>query len=493
MSTLTPPPNPTRQVVEEAWPDAHGRGPRLVGVAAAVGILAAVVLPKHNFGLGTALVFAAACATVFLGSKLGDAPRRWLRLDAIDVGLVALLISMLVLRDAAWITVLCLIAALAVVAINSTRATTAVAMVASAVAVPFAGVRGMPWLVRTLRPTKSRTAWLPVLRTAAVSVVLLLVFGALFASADALFASWVDAITPDLTWGETPARVLVALAVGGVTLAAAFVNLAPPRVDRLAIPVRRSQNRLEWVVPVVVVNVVFALFLIAQAAVLFGGHAYLRRTTGLTYADYVHQGFGQLTVVTILTLTLVAWVAHTAEPGRLRNLVLGPLCVMAIIVVVSALHRMRLYEDAYGYTRLRLLVSVFEGWLGVVLLLVLVAGVRGGRWVTPAAVRLGAVSLLGLALLNPDLYIAKHNLARDTTSVAIDWEYLSDLSGDAYPAFADLPADDFSCLRHPGRFGHDNWLEFNVGRHRAATLLAEPPESSHSETCAPAQAGASIR
>ena len=51
-----------------------------------------------------------------------------------------------------------------------------------------------------------------------------------------------------------------------------------------------------------VVNAVFAAFLVAQAAVIFGGHDYLQRTTGLTYAEYVHQGFGQLTVATALTL-----------------------------------------------------------------------------------------------------------------------------------------------------------------------------------------------
>ena len=86
---------------------------------------------------------------------------------------------------------------------------------------------------------------------------------------------------------------------------------------------------------------------------------------------------------------------------------------MTIVVVVSALYRMHLYEEAYGFTRLRLLVSVFEGWLGVVVLLLLVAGAVGAsHWLVPVAVRLGAASLLGLALVNPDLYIAQHNIAR---------------------------------------------------------------------------------
>ena len=43
------------------------------------------------------------------------------------------------------------------------------------------------------------------------------------------------------------------------------------------------------------VDAVFVLFLVAQATAVFGGHDYVEDTTGLTYADYVHQGFGQLT------------------------------------------------------------------------------------------------------------------------------------------------------------------------------------------------------
>ena len=45
---------------------------------------------------------------------------------------------------------------------------------------------------------------------------------------------------------------------------------------------------------------------------MFGGHDYLQRTTGLTYAEYVHQGFGQLTVATMLTLAVVGVAARKA-------------------------------------------------------------------------------------------------------------------------------------------------------------------------------------
>jgi len=334
-------------------------------------------------------------------------------------------------------------------------------------------------------------AWLPAARTAVVSAVLLLVFGALFASADALFASWVNAFTPDITWNDLPGRAVLATFIAAGTLAAAFVALAPPAVDRLRLPRGTSRNEFEWLAPVLVVDAVFLAFLVAQATAMFGGHDYLRQTTGLTYAEYVHEGFGQLTVATMLTLTVVAWAARKATPGRRRDFALGALCVMTIVVVVSALYRMHLYEEAFGFTRLRLLVSVFEGWLGVVVVLVIVAGVVGARrWLVPVAVRLGAAGLLGLALVNPDLYIAQHNIVRADAPVGIDWVYLGKLSTDAYPALVRLPDEQFKCAtRYSAELGDDDWLAWNLSRERARDLKADRPPAGAPATFIPCPSG----
>nr|WP_272955482.1 DUF4153 domain-containing protein [Pedococcus badiiscoriae] len=487
MSTLTPPaPAPTppdapvREGLTAYWPEPPRRGPGIVAGAVGVGLLAAIVLPNRSIGVGTALVFGAIAATV-LGARTRSRP--WRPLDSLDAALVALLLATLFVRDAAWITILCLLAGLALVAVNSTRASSILALLGTAAAVPLAAIRGLPWLGRTLKPRKAVQAWFPAVRAAFVSLVLLVVFGALFASADALFASWVDAITPNITWNDLPARVALALFIATGTLAAAYVSFAPPAVDRLRLPLRPSRRQFEWLAPVTAVNAVFALFLVAQATALFGGHDYLQRTTGLTYADYVHQGFGQLTIATMLTLTVVGWAARKAVPGRTRDLALGVLCAMTIVVVVSALHRMNLYEEAYGFTRLRLLVAVFEGWLGVVVALVMAAGlVRRRGWLVPLAVRCGAVGLLGLAVLNPDLYIAEHNLSRTHTTSPVDYGYLADLSADAYPAIWKLSQDPFACVTGTGKLSppaHDDWLEWNLGRAHARDLLAgRPPATS---------------
>ncbi|MDP3891431.1 DUF4173 domain-containing protein, partial [Nocardioides sp.] len=262
---------------------------------------------------------------------------------------------------------------------------------------------------------------------------------------------------------------------GGVVLAAVYLGLNPPRVDPPRGQVRPVARRFEWLAPVLLVDVVFLVFLVAQATVIFGGHDYLRRTTGLTYAEYVHQGFGQLTVATALTL-LVVWAAArkaprdtTADRAWLRG-ALGLLCVLTLVVVASALYRMHVYQEAYGFTRLRLLVDVFEGWLGLLVLSVLVAGVTlRAAWLPRVALLSGAGLLLALAVVNPDAWIAQHNLDRYAETGKVDWSYLRGLSDDAVPVLATVPDDVAGCALQGREPADDDWLEWNLGRDRASS------------------------
>ena len=149
------------------------------------------------------------------------------------------------------------------------------------------------------------------------------------------------------------------------------------------------------------------------------------------------------------------------------------------MIVASALHRMHTYEQAYGVTRLRLVVSVGEAWLGSVLLLVLAAGVRlRGRWLPEAAVGTAVAALLALAAANPDGLIADRNLARYARTGSVDLAYLSGLSADAVPALDRLPAPLRDCaLARVGRrlAGAEDWRGANLGRAEARTVLRRAP------------------
>ncbi|MDQ1106339.1 DUF4153 domain-containing protein [Nocardioides zeae] len=485
------PPGVVDDLVGDFWPD-DGVPARLRVLLASlgVGLLGAVVLPFRDHGIGAALVLLAAGGVV-----LGAAKHRRDPFTLASAVLCALLAAAVAVRDAEWIAFLCALTGAALCVIGVTRGRTLPAFVLAGLSWPLAGLRGLPWLGRTLARLTGLGQGAALLRTVVLSALGLLVFGALLTSADALLAEWVDALLPDLTVDTMVLRAFLTVAIGGAVLAAAYLALNPPRVDRGPRPARPVAHRFEWLAPVLVVVGVVAAFLVAQAAVVFGGHDYLRRTTGLTYAQYVHQGFGQLTVVTALTLVVVGVAARKAPRETVGDrawlrVALGALCVETLVVVASALHRMGLYQEAYGYTRLRLLVDVFEGWLGVVVLAVLVGVVTlRGAGVARFALLSGVVALLGLAAVNPDAWIAERNLERYDATGRVDWTYLSELSDDAVPVLADLPADERACALPMFAPADDDWLEWNLGRARAADALdalgprTYAAESSGGTTC----------
>jgi two-component system sensor histidine kinase BaeS len=144
-----------------------------------------------------------------------------------------------------------------------------------------------------------------------------------------------------------------------------------------------------------------------------------------------------------------------------------------------ALRRLYLYEEAYGWTRLRLWVHTFELWMGLVIVLIAIAGIRlKAAWLPRATATSGAVGLLALGLLNPDGFIATRNVNHFQHTGKADLAYLSGLSADAAPALDRLPEPQRSCaLRHlADALQHgDSWTGLNLSRAQARTLLQRHP------------------
>ncbi|XVX21109.1 DUF4153 domain-containing protein [Actinomycetota bacterium] len=467
-------------VFGSVWPERVSRPqPRRVLAAAAVGLLGAAVLPEGRMGLGVVLVLLAAAGVIGQASRAIRS--RW-GLATAAIGLP--LLSLAAIRADEGIAMLGFVAAAALLATAVTDARSVQGMVASGLAWVLSGLRGLPLLGRSIRAMSRRTVFWAAVRTALVSAVLVIVFGALFASADAVFGSWAKALVPELRWASFTQRSFLWFLVGGVTLAGTYLALNPPPVEKVRLaPGRPVRHLWEWVVPLAGTVLVFAGFIAAQAAALFAGHDYVRRTTGMTYADYTHQGFGQLTVATTLTLLVVAVALRKAQldhpQGRLvTRVVLGALCALTLLVVASALWRVGLYQAAYGFTTLRLLVIAFELWLGLVIAGLLVSGIRlRAAWLPRAALFSGAAIVLGLGLLNPQGWVASHNIERYHATGKIDAAYLARLGPDASPAVRDgrLPTDLTACVlaRQAGDGAPRNLLEWSLSRSRVAPV-AEP-------------------
>lgn len=461
------------------WPEADGRPrPGVVLAAVGIGAFAAITWPERNVGTAVALTMLGAGLLMWRVARY----RRHAFTTAC-AAVAALLVSVTALRDAGGVVVLSVLVAVLVATAGLTRARTALAVPLGLAAWPLSGLRGLPLLGRTITATgRMRVVW-PVVRTVAFSAIVLAVFGGLFASGDAVFGTWAEAVVPDLGWDTIVQRTFVLFLVAGIVLAGAYLALNPPNSADVELPAsKRTSHPWEWAVPVGIVVALFGGFLLAQATAMWGGHEYLRETTGLSYAEYVHQGFGQLTAATFLTVVVVALTMRVAprevpRDGLLLRVLLGLLCVLTLAVVASALYRMSLYQEAYGYTVLRVFVDGFELWLGLVVAFLLAGVLRlSGAWIPRAVLVSLAVFALGFAAMNPDAWVAGRNIDRFEAGKPLDTLYLSTLSADATPVLARrLPRDIAECVtrdRFGSRFDRDDALGWNFGRARAADARA---------------------
>ena len=460
------------------WPDVPGGSRALVLAAAGVGVLAGLVLPNHSAGLALFLVVVAAGITVAYAARHKRDP-----FTLTCLVLAALCTLPVLLRDAPWIGVLCLLAGATALIAGVVRVHRVPEFVLAGLAWPLAGIRDLPWLGRSLRDLTGQARAPRVLVTALWSVLAVLVFGLLFVSADAIVESWVDAVLPDISVDSVVLRVFIAVAIAGPTLAAAYLALNPPRTEDYGVLPRAAvAHRFEWLVPVLLVDAVFAVFVAAQLSVFFGGHGYVQRTTGLTYADYVHQGFGQLTVATLLTL-LVVWAASHWAGDRVGDRVWLRVLAGCAVRPDPGGGRLGALPDAPLPGGLRLHPAPAAG--GRLRGLARRPGGRGGgRRASCAgasgcrASRWSAASsrCSGIAAINPDAWIAEQNLDRYADTGRVDWHFLRNLSADAVPVFEDRAETEVSCGMPRYWSQDDDWLVLEPGPEPATSAIDDGPE-----------------
>ncbi|MCM0677657.1 DUF4173 domain-containing protein [Micromonospora phytophila] len=387
---------------------------------------------------------------------------------------------MLTFRNAWWLVTFCVLGALGCATLAIVGGRLVRSILFSLVAAPFAAFRGIPWVRDHLQAPADPSLVRRIVGSAAATVAALVVFGALLSSADGAFSVVLGEIVPEVSVGAVFRWIFLA-AVGGLSAVAAVYTLsAPPGLSTVDRASTRRLGVVEWAPVITALTLLFGGFVAVQFTVLFGGQRHVLRTAGLSYAEYARSGFWQLVIVTMLTLAVLGGVARWARRDRpvernLLRILLGLLSALSFVIVVSALSRMYTYQKVYSFTGERLFVMAFELLLGTVFLMILVAGLKWrGTWIPRMTVALAVVMLLSLAVVNPEDYAARRNIARYEQTGKIDAWYLRALSADATPALAGLPdpvrrctlswiADD---LEEP-----DPWYAWNLGRVRARQAL----------------------
>ncbi|MEV4272409.1 DUF4153 domain-containing protein [Micromonospora aurantiaca] len=467
------------------WPGpkaATGRAVPLAVLAAAVG--SAVFVPLGRVGVGWFLGWLTLTLAVVLAvrSKTAELPRADKLIRAGWAAAALALIAVPAFRNAWWLVTFCVLGALgcATLAIIGGRLVRSVLF--GLVATPFAALRGLPWVRRHITASPQEATVRKVTVSVVATVVVLVVFGSLLASADAAFSEALGSLVPEINLGTVFGWVFLAVVGGLIAVAALYTLAAPPDLSTVDREGERRLGLLEWAPAIGALTLLFAGFVVVQFTTLFGGQQHVQRVAGLSYAEYARSGFWQLLFVTLLTVAVLGGVSRWARRERpveriMLRVLLGLISALSVVIVASALSRMWTYQKVYSFTGERIFVMAFEMLLGTVFLMIIAAGVKWrGRWIPGTTLALAVAMLLGLAVLNPEDYVARRNTLRYEQTGKIDAWYLRALSADATPALAKLPdpvrrctlswiADD---LAEP-----DPWYAWNLGRQRARKALDE--------------------
>jgi hypothetical protein len=458
--------------------------PAVLPAAGLAGVAAALVLPVDRPGVGWLLSGVAAAAAVVVADRRSREVGSLTWRNAGWAALALALLGMGAVRASGWLFVLCVLGAVVTGSLAVVGERTVNSVLYDMLALPVEALRAIPWAGRGVgrfaarRDGVARRIALAVLAAAA----LVGVFVPLLASADAAFAAVVNAMVPDLSV-DVLLRWCCVFAVVALVVAGACYFLAAPARRASADRPHRTDYSLEWTVPLTVLVLVFGLFVGVRLVVLFGGTEYVLRTSGLTSAEYARGGFWQLCAVTVLTLAIVAaalrWAPDSTKADRLRQRVLlGALSALSLVLVGSALSRMWTYQEAYGFTVLRLLVEVCELWFGAVFVLVGASLVRlRSTWLPRAAIGTAAAALLALAVLDPERLIADANLDRVAAGKPLDDRYLARFSADVVPVVSARVHEPLrTCVLRQvlSDDAPDGWPAWNLSRSAARDVPLGP-------------------
>ncbi|MDB5100429.1 MAG: hypothetical protein JWM80_4850 [Cyanobacteria bacterium RYN_339] len=324
-----------------------------------------------------------------------------------------------------------------------------------------------------------RDGWLRHLlafaRGLAIAVPLLIVFGALFMAADAVFQGLVTKafnITPEEIVGHALLFGALTWVLGGYLRGLGFgdematIQAVVDGSDANPPKRRPGLGVVEIAVVLGLLDVLFAAFVAVQFRYFFGGASLVEATKSLTYADYARHGFFELCTVAALCLPMLLvghWLFRPEKPAhhKVFNALALVLVGLLAVITVSGLMRMRLYTHEYGLTELRLYTSVFMGWLALIQVwfCVTVLPGRGDRFAFGALVA-GLVAAGLLHVANPDALIVRYNLVHGRTHHGADLDYVLGLSADAVPALLENWADVPEPAR--GRVAQHLWINYHA-------------------------------
>jgi hypothetical protein len=287
-----------------------------------------------------------------------------------------------------------------------------------------------------------------------ISLPLLLILLALLSSADMVFGNLVEKFSKlfeTINISDLIGRIIAALAIFFLTFSylwsvAHSEKMTESTLKSMPPPLALQKGFWDPVMILTitsVINILYIVFVVIQFAYLFGGAGL---PDGFTYARYARSGFFELLFVTLLNIGLLACTLTFTKKGgtwaRMAMRIMNTIMICCtVIMLFSAYYRMSLYEEAYGYTFLRITTQSFMVFLLVLFVITLARVWKDGLSLLKPYIAVAVVALVAVNYMNVDMLIVRKNMERYTNTKVIDIAYFSTLSSDAVVEIRSLAGD----------------------------------------------------
>ncbi|HQF36247.1 MAG TPA: DUF4173 domain-containing protein [Candidatus Dojkabacteria bacterium] len=317
---------------------------------------------------------------------------------------------------------------------------TPIIQIVTAVLAPFS------LLIKTKRNEKDLlNTIMRILIGAVVAIPIIVLFTYLLMSADLVFKDLIEKNIGINILKEIFTIFMWFTGVAWVLLGALYHTLYKKKQYEPTTNIQPASSSLfiESTTILVIVEFLFLVFNIIQITYLFGGSKLI--TGGdYSYSEYARKGFFELVTVSVIAMFLIGILAKikrttTNMQSLIFKIVSVTGLVMLIPMAVSAFYRLMMYEQEYGFTRLRLYSHLFIIYLIVILIwlgIKLTTHLRESKFLYVLYL-FTIISLAIFALINVDGTIARLNIQKykkdvtENKEIKLDIAYLSSLSYDA--------------------------------------------------------------
>lgn len=237
--------------------------------------------------------------------------------------------------------------------------------------------------------------------------------------------------------------------------------------------------------------IVYTIFIAIQFKYLFSGGTLPK---GLNYSEYARRGFFELVFLSVLNIAIILLTGYLLRDKIYKDknkwvvftkLMLIYLCLVTAILLISSYYRMSLYDRAYGFTRLRVLVYIFLFFEALGLIATLAYIIKHNFNILLVYAAIGLTFYLTLNLVKIDEIIAKRNVDMYLSGLAeeIDIDYLMTLSQDALPQIVRLTDSNVQIMTRVKIINYmkdisevynnmeNNWQSYNLVIERNKGLL----------------------